>query len=242
MSGDRGETIARSWNANAGAWTAAVRGGTIPSRTLGTDAAIVDAVVALRPRRVLDVGCGEGWLARALSERGIEVTGIDGSPALVESARASGGGTFHVCDFASLATAPELLGERYDAIVCNFALLAEDIAPILLTLSGYLTPTGSLVIQTVHPWIARGEGGYEDGWRTETFAGMGAGFVEPMPWYYRTLESWIGVLGGSGFRINGLREPRHPQTGDPLSLLIEVSASDRQRADRPDCGPGGAPS
>lgn len=201
-----------------------MRDGSIPSRALGTDAAIIDAVMARRPRRVLDGGCGEGWLARALSERGIDVTGIDGSPPLVESARAAGGGTFHVCDFASLATAPELLGERYDTILCNFALLAEDIAPILRTLQDYLTPAGSLVIQTVHPWTARGDGAYMDGWRTETFAGMGDGFAESMPWYYRTLESWIRVLASSGFRIDGLREPRHPQTGDPLSLLIEASA------------------
>lgn len=223
-----GKSIERSWNANAGAWTAAVRGGTIPSRALGTDAAIIDAVMARRPRRVLDVGSGEGWLARALSERGVEVTGIDGSPALVESARAAGGGTFYICDFASLATAPELRGERYDAIVCNFALLAEDIAPILRALAGYLTPAGAVIIQTVHPWVARGEGGYRDGWRTETFAGMGDGFVEPMPWYFRTLESWMGVLVSSGLRIDGLREPRHPQTGDPLSLLVAVSVSNRQ--------------
>lgn len=231
MIGDPGESIGRSWNANAGAWTAAVRGGTIPSRALGTDAAIIAAVMARRPRRVLDVGCGEGWLARRLSEKGIEVTGIDGSPALVESARAAGGGTFHVCDFASLATAPDLVGGRYDAIVCNFALLAEDIAPMLRALAGYLTPAGPVIIQTVHPWTARGEGGYEDGWRTETFAGMGAGFVEPMPWYYRTLESWIEVLVRSGFRIDGVREPRHPQTGDPLSLLIEASATKVRHAD-----------
>jgi len=219
-----GERIERSWNANADAWTAAVRGGAIASRALGTDAAIVDAIVARRPRRVLDVGCGEGWLARALSARGIDVTGLDGSPALVETARAAGGGTFHVCDYGSLATAPGLVGERYDVIVCNFALLAEDIAPILRALSDHLTPTGSLLIQTVHPWVARGEGAYSDGWRTETFAGMGDGFVEPMPWYFRTLESWIGVLVSGGLRLDGVREPRHSQTGDPLSLLIELSA------------------
>lgn len=224
MIDDRSASIGRSWNANADAWTAAVREGTIPSRALATDAAIIDAAMARRPRRVLDVGCGEGWLARALTKRGIEVTGVDGSPALVKSAQAAGRGTFHVCDFASLAAAPELVGERYDAVVCNFALLAEDIAPILRMLLGYLTPPGSLVVQTVHPWTARGDGAYVDGWRTETFAGMGDGFVEPMPWYYRTLESWISVLATSGFLIEGLCEPRHPDTGEPLSLLIEASA------------------
>jgi len=38
-------------------------------------------------RRVLDAGCGEGYLARALADRGARVTGIDLSPRLIEQAR-----------------------------------------------------------------------------------------------------------------------------------------------------------
>ena len=68
-----------SWNANARAWTKAVREQLISSRRVVTDAAIVEVLVALQPRRVLDVGCGEGWLVRALNERGIEAFGVDGS-------------------------------------------------------------------------------------------------------------------------------------------------------------------
>ena len=37
--------------------------------------------------RVLDAGCGEGYLARVLAARGARVTGIDLSPRLVELAR-----------------------------------------------------------------------------------------------------------------------------------------------------------
>ncbi|HSK40392.1 MAG TPA: hypothetical protein VK943_11555, partial [Arenibaculum sp.] len=59
-------TLADSWTANAGLWTQAVRSGAIASRRLATDDAVVRAVAARRPRRVLDLGCGEGWLARAL--------------------------------------------------------------------------------------------------------------------------------------------------------------------------------
>ncbi|WP_221176052.1 class I SAM-dependent methyltransferase [Brevibacillus nitrificans] len=40
-----------------------------------------DEIIRYRPSRVLDVGCGEGWLARTLNEEGIDVVGIDGSPA-----------------------------------------------------------------------------------------------------------------------------------------------------------------
>ena len=39
-------------------------------------------------RRVLDAGCGEGYLARALTTGGAEVTGIDLSTRLIELARA----------------------------------------------------------------------------------------------------------------------------------------------------------
>lgn len=38
-------------------------------------------------RRVLDAGCGEGYLARVLAARGARATGIDLSPRLIEMAR-----------------------------------------------------------------------------------------------------------------------------------------------------------
>src|SRR5690606_8793522 len=82
--------ILEAWRANAAPWTDAVRAGRIASRRQVTDRAIIDAVSAQRPHTVLDVGCGEGWLARALATRGMTVTGIDAVPALVEQARAGG--------------------------------------------------------------------------------------------------------------------------------------------------------
>lgn len=63
--------IVESWQNNAEAWTAAVRERRIESRTLVTDRAIVDAVLSRSPRHVLDIGCGEGWLGRALADRGV---------------------------------------------------------------------------------------------------------------------------------------------------------------------------
>ena len=76
------ERISQSWIANADVWTSAVRERRIESRRVATDAAIVSAVLDQHPKTVLDLGCGEGWLARAL--HGVDVTGIDGSPALID--------------------------------------------------------------------------------------------------------------------------------------------------------------
>jgi len=47
---------------------------------LVTDRAILDAVLACRPRTVMDLGGGEGWLALALQQNGIEVTAVDAVP------------------------------------------------------------------------------------------------------------------------------------------------------------------
>lgn len=220
MSQEREGEMDRSWIANAEGWTEAVRGGRIESRRLATDRAIVEAVAQRSPRRALDVGCGEGWLARALADRGMDVVGVDASAPLVEAARKLGGGSFRVLSYADLAADPASVGTGFDAAVFNFALLHEDAAPVLQAVRRILAPAGSLLIQTVHPWTARGEAPYRDGWRTETFAGFGPSFSEPMPWYFRTLESWIALLGRSGYLVRELREPAHPDTGQPLSLLL----------------------
>ena len=104
--------ILRSWRVNAKPWTAAVRSQAIPSRKLVTDRAVVDAVRSVEPKRVFDIGCGEGWLARALQDGGIEVVGIDSVPELVEEARRLGGGTFECRAYEDIANGSERYGEE----------------------------------------------------------------------------------------------------------------------------------
>jgi len=96
-----------------------------------------------RANRILEIGCGDGALAEALSGDGLEVVAIDTDAALVDAARARGvdamqaewpsssDGTFdailftrslhHVHDlFTSLATAFEALRENGRVIVEDF--------------------------------------------------------------------------------------------------------------------------
>lgn len=224
MTDDALRQIERSWQTNAAAWTEAVREGRIATRRLATDQAMVDAVQGLAPRRVLDLGCGEGWLARALAAEDVEVVGVDASPPLVEAARQAGGGEFHVCSYAELARASARFGDPFDVVAANFALLGESVEDALRGARALLKPGGALVIQTVHPWTARGDEPYRDGWRTEQFAAFGSGFTEPMPWYYRTLESWLTALRQAGLGVDAVREPMHPETGEPASLILIASA------------------
>jgi 2-polyprenyl-3-methyl-5-hydroxy-6-metoxy-1,4-benzoquinol methylase len=217
---DPADQLRQAWEINAASWTTAIRERKIESRRIATDAAIVQAVLEGAPGRVLDVGCGEGWLARALASEGVAVVGVDGSAPLIRAAREHGGGNFQVLSYAALAAAPEQVGSNFSSVVCNFALLEEEVAPLLSALRRVVAPEGQLYVQTVHPWIAWGEADYRSGWRTETFDGFGDSFAQPMPWYFRTLGSWVEVLQASGWQIAELQEPLHPETGKPLSLLL----------------------
>jgi 2-polyprenyl-3-methyl-5-hydroxy-6-metoxy-1,4-benzoquinol methylase len=218
-SSDRAARLLDSWHDNAAAWTAAVRSGAIESRRLATDAAILAAVVEHRPQKVLDLGCGEGWLVRALAERGVAAVGVDGAAPLVEAAERAGG-TFVRLSYAELIAEPKRCGGEFDLVVANFALLEREISPLLAALRCIITPNAWLLVQTLHP-LAVGPP-YEDGWRTEDFCGFGDGAWTPMPWYFRTLGSWVGVLQEGGFALEALREPAHPQERRPLSLLLEA--------------------
>ncbi|TNF83329.1 class I SAM-dependent methyltransferase [Pseudomonas sp. ICMP22404] len=210
--------LLQSWHHNAQAWIDAVRTGAIASRREVTDQAILLAILSRQPGRVLDLGCGEGWLLRALAGRGIQAVGVDGDATLVESARATGSSPVHLASYEALVQAKVDIGSDYDLICANFALLHQDIIPLLTAMKALLVPGGALVIQTLHPWVAAA-GDYQDGWRQEHFEGF-KGQWQPMPWYLRTLPSWFNALDMAGFRLTGLQEPQHPQSTVPQSLLL----------------------
>ncbi|WP_409318004.1 class I SAM-dependent methyltransferase [Pseudomonas sp. KCJK9016] len=217
-------TLLQSWSYNAQAWTQAIRSGAIESRQQVTDQAILLAVMGRQPERVLDLGCGEGWLSRALAERGIEAVGVDGDATLVEAAQAAGSSPVYVASYEDLAEAKVDIGRDYDLICANFSLLHQDIIPLLAAMNALLVPGGALVIQTLHPWsVAAGD--YQDGWREETFDGF-KGQWQPMPWYFRTLSSWLNALDMAGFQLTSLREPQHPQSPAPQSLLLVAERQD----------------
>jgi 2-polyprenyl-3-methyl-5-hydroxy-6-metoxy-1,4-benzoquinol methylase len=212
--------IIRSWNTNAKPWTTAIQTRSIRSRKLVTDQAIIDAVLSVGPRRVLDLGCGEGWLARALNSSGIQVTGVDVVPELIAEAARLGGGEFHLQAYDAIAEGRWRCGP-FDAAVCNFSLLGrESVDSLIGALGDYLGEAGHLIVQTLHPVAACGDHPYQDGWRAGTWLGFNGEFRDPAPWYFRTLESWISLLRRSGFEVMECREPTAPEGLAPASVIF----------------------
>ena len=219
------QEIIRSWHSNAAPWARAIRAASIASRKYVTNQAIIDAVVSISCTQILDIGCGEGWLARALSDHGMSVTGIDVVPELIAHAAATRGAgaagsvAFYVQDYASIANR-QWRGGPFDAAVCNFSLLGrKSVDSLIAALPGYLNDPGYLIIQTLHPVAACGAQTYQDGWRDGTWLGFSSDFQDPAPWYFRTLETWSALLQLCGFEILECLEPKAAGAVTPASVI-----------------------
>lgn len=222
---DPEDLIERSWEDNADAWIRAVRLGTIASRAL-TDRAMLDAIISIGPSKVLDLGCGEGWLTRELGARGIAALGVDRSKALIEQAR-RGPGDFRQLSYDQIDAHWQVLsaGTPIDLVACHFSLLGESSTEQAVAAIGrQLPPQGVLLIQTLHPFalLLAEDGDYHSGWREGTWADVEGDFSTPAPWYFRTLSDWSRLLADHGFALSAIGEPRSERQSSPCSLLLQA--------------------
>lgn len=216
--------ILDSWVENAAPWITAVQQKQIESRRRVTDQAIIGVIRCFGVESVLDIGCGEGWLARELSALGMSVTGIDATPAFTENARRSCSGRFHLLQYEALSA--RRLGETFDLAVCNFSLLGDkSVRSLFRVMPGLLNPGGRFVIQTVPPGLITGKH-YRDGWRKGSWDGFSDQFRDPAPWYFRTLQSWTELFTLNGLRIELIKEPLYPDTGAVASLIMVGRAAE----------------
>lgn len=115
---------------------------------------VLELIGEVRGRSVLDVGCGDGDLAVALSKAGARVVGIDSSEAMIEAARqrAAREGVqagFQVATAQQLPFAPE----SFDLVVAVTILcFVEDAAPVFREMARVLRPGGQLVIGELGRW------------------------------------------------------------------------------------------
>jgi 2-polyprenyl-3-methyl-5-hydroxy-6-metoxy-1,4-benzoquinol methylase len=218
---DNEKKIIDSWNVNASNWINIIDENGIASRVAATNKAIIDSICKADPKIVLDIGCGEGWLLKQLSEEGIQVMGIDAVPALIESAKQKVAGDLLVGSYEDIAAGKINFPVIADTIVINFALIGkESVSDLLAALPSFLSPGGKLFIQTLHPYTKKPDD-YISGWKTGSWDGLGDQFTMPYQWYFRTMEDWLALLKSSGFNDISITDIVHPQTGRLLSVIFE---------------------
>jgi SAM-dependent methyltransferase len=104
---------------------------------------MLDALEAVRGRRVLDFACGPGVTSAWLAQRGAIVTGIDISPASIDTARRLAAQTGLAIELiAGELTSGTFPPSSFDAIVGRYALHHVDLTVIAPIFDAILVPGG----------------------------------------------------------------------------------------------------
>ena len=196
------------------------------TRTPGHDAywhyraSFFDHIVPAAGRETLEMGCGEGRVARDLAARGHTVTGVDASPTLLGHARdADPAGHYLVADAAALPF-PD---GAFDLVVAYNALMdIADMPGAVREAARVLEPGGRFCICVTHP--VNDAGGF-DGTAPDAAFTIRGSYLESRPsvdtferdglrmtFHSRThpLENYARALEGAGFLVERVREPGAP--------------------------------
>jgi ubiquinone/menaquinone biosynthesis C-methylase UbiE len=232
----------KAWDGMA-AWYDAKQGdeGDLWHRTL-IDPALLRVVGAVHGRRLLDLACGNGYLARRFARMGARVTGVDASAPMIERARARErqsplGIAYHVGDVARL----DMLDDAgLDLAVCNMALMdIEDAAGTIREAGRVLRPAGRFVASLSHPcfdvaeasaWVVERMDFTTTVWRKVSryrqhlagrvpWRGGDDHIIGHTPAYHRPLSWYVGTLRETGFVITAFEEP------EPTEEFLAASSS-----------------
>jgi ubiquinone/menaquinone biosynthesis C-methylase UbiE len=204
-------SLAEAWERNAAEWAAHVRSGgdRMYERNLGAFRALLPAP----GRLTVDVGCGEGRIARELRALGHRVVGLDASETLVGLAReADPDGDYRVADAAALSLAD---GEA-DLVVSFMVLMdLDDLDGALEEAARVLEPGGRFVAALVHP-VATAEADYLRERRLEFPLRDSVSTI-----VHRPLSRYLNALAEAGFSVDRLDElTGRPDAPMPFFLHI----------------------
>jgi SAM-dependent methyltransferase len=186
-------------------------------------------------RQVVDVGCGEGHVARRLARLGARVVGVEPTAALLAAAQESEraeplGVDYRPGGAEDLGPAGARLADAGADAVCAVLVLhhVADLDAALREAHRVLRPGGVLAVVLPHPWTdhegarwvpgpdgerrAVGAYGREGYWSSGPAEGPGAApaaltSVREIGWYHRTLGTWLTALAQAGFVLDEVREP-----------------------------------
>ena len=188
-------------------------------------------------RRVLDVGCGEGQLARLAGTLGAVAVGVDPTAAQIVEAQARGGGATY--GRAGASSLPFRSGS-FDAVVA--CLVFEHIVEVdaaIAEVSRVLTAGGRFLFFLNHPLLQTPNSGWIDDqvldppeqyWRIgpylvedETIEEVEKGVF--IPFIHRPLSRYVNALAEVGLTLERMEEPAPPPGFLARAAEYEAAAS-----------------
>lgn len=237
------DALKRQWEQNAEFFASLIENRGTPHHRKILNPCVRALLGDLAGERLLDAGCGEGYLSRYYAELGARVTGVDLSEKLIRTAETLTtdvsidyrvGNICNLCDFPEGA---------FDAVLCNLVILnVPCVREAISEFYRVLDYKGVLVMSVVHPafdfygpgeWelgeknevTGRREGlffkmdnyfderVYERYWRSRE----GERFPEPITFFHRTISTYFDLMSAVEFEITRVEEPVPPDE-DPFFL------------------------
>ena len=208
------------WERNAGWWQ--------DGFTEGADAEYEEQILPLAreclagAKRVLDVGTGEGQIARLVARDGAPlVVGVDPTIAQLHAARARGGPIGYARTNADALPFPDA---TFDAVVV--CLVFEHIAahePAIAEIARVLEPGGRFAFFLNHPLLQAPNSGWivdhildEQYWRIGPYLVEDVSMEElapgvVLPFVHRPLSQYVNAMARNGLLIERMEEPMPPE-------------------------------
>jgi ubiquinone/menaquinone biosynthesis C-methylase UbiE len=229
------------WDGNAPFWDEKMAEGNAFHLALVAPSA--ERLLAIQPgERVIEFACGNGQFSRRLAELGATVDATDFAPGMIDAAQRRTSQrpeiaakiTFDVLDAADETDLARLGDSRFDAAVCNMAIMdMAEIEPMFAAARRALRPNGRFVFTLCHPCFNHSgiaqfmEQSDRDGEivcqtgikitsyiRTGNQKGLAIAGQPYKQWYFnRTLSDLLNTCFAAGFVLDGLEEPSFPFDG-----------------------------
>jgi SAM-dependent methyltransferase len=171
-------------------------------------------------RRVLDVGCGEGQVARRAAALGAGVVGLDSTWAQITVARERGGAPDYLLSAAEQLPFP---AAAFDAVVmCLVIEHLDPFEPAVAEMARVLQTDGRLLLLLNHPLLQTPGSGWIDDhildeqyWRVGPYLRDDATLEEVapgvnLPFMHRPLSRYVHVMAQVGLLIDDMEEPPPP--------------------------------
>jgi len=221
MSAEGGDLSRRLWEEHASWW--------IEGFTEGADPEYEDQIIPLAVTeqggagRVLDLGCGDGQIARALASSGVSVVGVDPTTNQIDVAAERAGGP--VFAQAGAAVLPFSDGAFDGVIACLVFEHIDDVDAAIGEVARVLRPGGRFTFMLNHPLLQTPGSGWIDDhmvdppeqyWRVGPYL-VEAETVEQVElgvhirFLHRPLSRYLNALAAVGLVLERMDEPAPPE-------------------------------